>query len=281
MSVSYLRLPALRRPFVITPYSSDASGVMRPVLPACCPAGAESRDPPCRIGVHDWRKRKAGPDFPLAVVRCHRHQVSFTLYPPGFGPYRREPVVKLAPDGAPIIRDAEGGDPEATEDPLREDFENTLLQAAVDARDGLSWRRPDEASADGGSWSTQCRHLGLGARILGLARDVSARVVETIGQVLSVETLHLRDQRSQIGRGYRSSGQVICSVLARLRRSARRAWSLLWCGYLTGCWGEPWLWDARRKVFDRGAFPRPAPASSATASRSGGHSHEMATFSIR
>jgi len=265
---------------VVTPYSPNTAGVMRPALPTCCPDGKESGDP-CKIGIHDWRNRKAGPGFPLAVGRCHVHQAWFTLYPPGFAPYRREPVLKLAPDGAPIIRDTEAERMAARKDPLRQEFEGTLLQAAVDGRDGVAWRRPDDASADGCSWSTQCRHLALAARILGLARDVPTRVVETIARVLPVATLHLRDQRSRIGHGYRSFGQAICSVLARLRLRSKRALAFLWCGYLTGCWGEPLLWDARRRVFERSPFQCPTLASSTAASVGGGRSHEMATCSIR
>lgn len=244
MRASYPSRPGPDRPFVVTPYLERAAGVMKPELPSCCPGWSGPGDEPCRLAIHDWRLRKTGPRFPLAVVRCGLHGFgAFTLYPPGYAPYRRQAVLQVAPDGSTVHGD-DG-------DRLRRDFGKTVFEAAVDARQGRPWPRETSDRRER-SWGTQGRHLELASRLTGVARSLADRVREAISTLLSIGGLHLR--QASRSRGYRAVGEAVCSVLQRLRRGPRRAAHLLTCGHLIGHWGEPLHWDAGRRVMERSPF---------------------------
>jgi hypothetical protein len=47
----------------------------------------------CTINIHSYRDRKCGPGFKLAVFQCKSHVLTFTVYPPGWLPYGRRPLV--------------------------------------------------------------------------------------------------------------------------------------------------------------------------------------------
>lgn len=120
-----------------------------------------------------WRHRKTGPDFPLAVVHCRTHDISFTLYPPGFVPYSRVPLVLLGPCGNTVEREK------------RRPFSGTLFQAVLDGARGVAW--PKE-SYDGNMqprFTTQKRHIQRCILILGLARG------SPISHDMAVQTLRL------------------------------------------------------------------------------------------
>jgi hypothetical protein len=178
-------------------------------------------------------------------MHCRTHDCGFTLYPPGYAPYRRQPVMRVAPDGAPIY--GEG-------DRQRTDFSQTLFEAALDAKQGQAWARESDRFHDPPQrwWGTQGRHLRRGARLLGLAGDLSDRVRSCIAAVLSVPQLVLREGTRAVG--YRAIGQAICEVLEQIPGAARRALHLLVCGSLSGLWGEALYWDAQRQVLERSAF---------------------------
>jgi hypothetical protein len=180
----------------------------------------------------------------LTVAACHAHGIRFTLYPPGYGPYLRQPMLQVAPDGAP----AAGGE--------HGEFSDTVLEAAVDAKVGRAWARTSEDKSDSreGSWGKQGRHLEFASRLVGVARDLTDAVRETIAAVLSVGTLVLREHAN--AQGYRAIGSAVCDVLDRLRGGPRRAWQLLLCGHLVGRFGAPWQWDAKRQVMERSPFLR-------------------------
>jgi hypothetical protein len=242
MPGSYPNRPGPDRPFVITPYLERAGKVMVPEMPDRCPAWASGSEP-CRLAIHHWRVRKTGPRFPLAVVRCAVHGFgAFTLYPPSYAPYRRQAVLQVAPDGS-AVHDAAGR--------LRGDFGGTLFEAAVDARDGRPWSRETGGELER-SWGSQGRHLDLGSRLTGVARDLADRVREAISAVLSASTLLLREA-SRV-RGYRAIGAAVCRILRGLRGGPRRAVQLLICGHWIGQWGEPLHWDADRRVLERSPF---------------------------
>ena len=87
--------------FIVTPYFHTRDG-LHAALPARCPAHIDA-DTPCTIRVHAWRHRKTGPAFPLRIAKCETHRAYFTLYPHGFSPYARDPVIRCAPDGTTIL----------------------------------------------------------------------------------------------------------------------------------------------------------------------------------
>jgi hypothetical protein len=60
----------------------------------------------CRIKRQARRKRKTGPAFALDVLLCHTHGCSFTVYPPGYGPYERQSLAPLSPSGEPLQAEA-------------------------------------------------------------------------------------------------------------------------------------------------------------------------------
>jgi len=250
MPESYPTRPSARRPFVVTPYVLGADGNLVPQMPDRCPQAEATTGPGCRICAHHHRKRKTGPGFRLMVARCAEHGCAFTLYPPGYAPYRRQAVVRVGPDGAGM----DGDEPKT----LEHKFESTLFEAAVDASGGHAWARDPADGLSEKWWSTQGRHLSLVSRIVGVARDLSDRVREAVAAVLPLDTLLLRELARSVG--YRARGHAVCTVLHRLHGAAVAAVRLLRCGHLIGHWGEPLHWDPKRHIFERDPFPCPGTA---------------------
>lgn len=247
----YTGRPRQSRPFICTPYVAGPDGQLTATMPDRCPIRACSpgMTTDCELRTAYYRPRKTGPAHPLAVVECRAHGAAFTLYPPGYAPYRRQSVLRLSHDGSPILR-------EKHRDGERADFDGTLFESALDARDGVAWARDSgDPTLDVPEryWGGQGRHLSLAARITGVARDLSEQVRVSIAMVLSVDCLGLREGSQAVG--YRGIGKAICSVLAKLKGRARRAMDLLTCGALAGCWGEPLHWDAARRILERARFP--------------------------
>lgn len=252
MPESYPTEPAKQTPFVVTTYRADAQGHLTPDVPDQCPVAVTSGDPEpcCRIKIEHKRDRKCGPGHPLWVVGCGVHGIAFTLYPPGFAPYRRQSVAAVGPDGAQI------GTNERTV--LKKRFSGTLFDAALDAAEGVAWARESGDSLPERWWSTQGRHLKLLAQILGIASGFDDRTQEAVARILNIEMIvlcELRPKPNDVPRGYRAYGKAIGSILAGLRGAASAAITLLRSGHWIGCWGEPLHWDSKRRLYDRGAFP--------------------------
>ena len=246
MSAAYPSRPRLRRAFLVTPYTVDAAGQLEAVLPTCCPRGADlaPQEGKCGLALHHRRARKTGPGHALCVVECRVHRLAFTLYPPGYAPYRRQAVLKLTPDGEPI-----GGEDRA----VATEFEATVFAAALDANASKPWARETKDLVPEHWWSTQGRHLQLTARLVGVAIDLVEKTREAIAAALSVGMLSLRELCQ--AKGYRATAAAICAVLGSLRgRASRRAQQLLVCGHLIGHWGEPLHWDATRRALVRSPF---------------------------
>jgi hypothetical protein len=251
MASFYPASPRQSRPFICTPYVSGPDGRLVATMPDRCPTRACSpcTRADCDLRTAYYRHRKTGPGHSLAVVHCRTHGAAYTLYPPGYAPYRRQSVLRLAHDGSPILH-PKGRDAE------RADFDGTLFESALDARDGVAWARDsDKPRPPERYWPTQGRHLSLAARITGVARELGERVRVSIAMVLSVDCLGLHEGARATG--YRAIGKAICTVLAKLRGQACRALDLLRCGALVGSWGEPLHWDADRRVLERAPFPTP------------------------
>lgn len=257
MTPSYAERPRQSRPFICTPYVAAPDGRLAAKIPDRCPARVcgPRTTIDCEIHPDHHRQRKTGPAHPLAVVRCHTHGVAFTLYPPGYAPYRRQSVLNLSYDGSSMIRE-KGCDQERSDERTNErtDFEGTLFESALDARRGVAWaRRSSLVDVPDRYWAGQGRHLRLAARITGVARDLSERVRVLIAMILSVDCLGLKEGARAIG--YRAIGKAVCSVLAKLKGRAYRARTLLICGAVVGRWGEPLHWDPKRRVLERTPFP--------------------------
>jgi hypothetical protein len=204
----------------------------------------------------------------LTVVQCHVHGCGFTLYPPGYAPYRSQPVVKVSPDGSSREPD------KATPDVLAGDFAGTIFEAAVDGETGRSWARDSAPVFDAGDqtpdrwWSTQGRHLRLTSRLLGVARELCDSVRAAIASTLSVVCLERHE--AGFATGYRAISEAVCHMLRRVRRGSERAMQLLVCGHLIGQWGEPLHWDATRQVLRRSPCRAPCAGDGATTSTTAG-----------
>lgn len=247
MSSSYPQQPPSCGPFIVTPYVIEPQDLLEAQKPSCCPVQGVCGHGECNLRVDHYRHRKTGPKHSLMVVKCRTHGYAFTLYPPGYAPYRRQAVMRVAPDGKPIY--GEGKD-------APEPFDDTLFDAAFDARSGRPWARQSPSLPQPPPerwWGTQGRHLRMAARLVGLAAELGDTVRGCIATILSVSSLQLRD--GSHARGYRGIGKAVCDVLQRIRGSVRRrALDLLVCGHLAGHWGEPLYWDVDRQSLERSPF---------------------------
>lgn len=185
------------------------------------------------MGLHSHRARKTGPEIALVVARCHRHGVSFTVYPPGYVPYGRTAV-------APV--DLQGRRVESTEHAesvASLAVSGTLWEATTDAAAGVRW---PETGGTAGSRRTQGRRLTAAAVLFGL--DAEARVRERLAGVLDVAalTLHEAAQRYTARVSWCERAQLLLGLLGRcVAKGLPRA--LLGAGHLTGLWGRPSRWD--------------------------------------
>ena len=248
-SSSRAERPRRAAPFIITPYVAGPNGRLTAQIPSCCPASADTAEAECRLVIVHHRHRKTGPQHPVTVMRCRTHGCAFTLYPPGYAPYRRQPVMSVAPDGAEFCCETDK-DREETR------FDETLFEGALDAKRGRSWMKSPSRHLPKRPSGTRSRHLHVAARIVGLASDLSDRVRLSIATMLSVSTMQLREGSRVTS--HRRLGKAIWAVLARLRGGARCALKLLVCGHLVGRWGEPLHWDAQRQVLQRSLLVRPS-----------------------
>lgn len=210
---------------MVVPYRPDRAGSLHPEMPAEGPC----RDRPgaCRLAGHDWRPRITGPRFPLRVVRCNTHQLSFTLYPSGHVPWGRAAIAPVSPDG------------QATGNGIRR-FAGTVFEAALDAARGIAWRRESRFSDDP-VWPTMCRRLFDAERWLGIAPGLSDREREERAADLDVDLLPLLEAAAAIraGPGYQSRGAAVVKILGELPAGRPLLERLLRAGHGAGLLGEP------------------------------------------
>lgn len=192
----------------------------------------------CRVRFNFYRIRQTGPSFPLAVLRCTTHGCSFTVYPPGYVPYGRQPILNTSPSGNTPLSEGK-----TLSQKNKDLFAGTLFQAGLDAAAGLAWQR----EGDGLTvcwWPNQIRILAKLLRLLGVDPALSAHERERFAAVLDVEHLFLNDcvRLIECNAGYKSRGVAIKSVLDRLVNGPCVLDRLLVSGYLAGLWGCPLRW---------------------------------------
>jgi len=252
------KVAASARPFVMVAYSAAADGRPAPRIPESCPyGGLDSRA--CHVVVDHVRVRVTGPAHGLVVCRCSVHGRGFTLYPPGFAPYLRQPMVVLAPDGSRVAREPGPG-----RRPVQWRFAGTCFQASLDAALGEIWCR-ETVNGKAPWWGTQRRLIDRSARWLGVEPALSGRQREATAAALHVPTLVLEEGRNAIRRqpGYQARGEATCRVLDALPGSRATAERLAVAGRVAGFWGPPLRSDARgpglRPLGFRGAGTRAPP----------------------
>lgn len=211
-----------------TPYFSDASGQLRCVVPTRCCAGSDGSE--CRVGLHDKRARKSGPGFELWVARCHRHGLSFTLYPAGFVPYGRALLAPVDPQG----RRVQPGEPQA-----EPSLDSTMWGAVADAAAAQRWPEQDEGH---GSRRTQGRRLLWASLLLGLSSPPRQR--EAVASALGLAALDLHEAARAYGmaKTWRSRAKVVMGVVLQVL-SGGGVDALLRAGAVAGLWGRPSRWD--------------------------------------
>ena len=226
MQVSARRGPRARA-FVTTPYVIEG-GKLVAVVPARGPCWRDNA--PCAIGLDHERRRKTGPPFGwVAVMRCSKHRLAFTVYPAGHVPYGRVPLVALAPDGSEL---ADGG--------------SSVLQAASDARAERRWPR-DGAPEDLAVATTQRRRVDEAATLLGLGVGAATPTVAAAAlQVAEGRLVETARRLSESRRLVTLASEVMTLVETLARRGGRwlmDRFALL--GHLAGWWGRPWRWISR------------------------------------
>ena len=96
--------------FATTNYEADEDGTLHAVLPSRCVYATGKQT--CAMFVDDYRKRKTGPCYSVAVVGCRVHRRRrYTLYPAGHYPYGRVAVVPYSAGGELLLEADSGGPP--------------------------------------------------------------------------------------------------------------------------------------------------------------------------
>lgn len=219
------------RPFVIGVYRGVRDGAELASLPPNCPAGVDGEEA-CSLYVHHLRERSTGPEHPLAVCRCVVHEVTFTVYPPGYVPYSRQPVAPVAEKCMPAERPGKVSE-----------WKGTVFDAALDAAAGRAWSQQSLPGYPDPRWSTQRRHLEVVSILLGLEPLQAGLVRESISVALSVPGMVLAESAGKMAeaKGFRMRGEAIVAVLMEV--AAPRLRRVLAAGHLAGLWGEPFLDD--------------------------------------
>jgi hypothetical protein len=221
----------------VTPYVvRREDGQVDAVIPARCPEASTGEE--CHVTVHHRRTRKCGPGFALVVAKCQRHPRggAFTLYPPAWAPYRRQPLAPATPAGHAVH---EVPDRAAA-------TRGTIFEAAHDAAQGDAW---PSVSADvrAGVRRTQRRHISYAATLLGLVSDLSVPTWSLVAEALRVPELSLREAAAGYRRGnsVRARAQAVMQAYALLHpsRGGLDLDALLRAGWRAGLWGRPKRWD--------------------------------------
>lgn len=181
-----------KRKFITTGYARTDSGEVEATLPTMCAHGGDGQS--CQVRRHEKRERAFGPGYPLQVVVCVTHQVCFTLYPYGWTPWGRRPVLAMQR--------------------RRAAWHKTVFLAAVAAATGQLW--PEEAGIEDGSWhraSTQRRQIMRAGHILGLWGPQAHRDQAPDELGVSLDELRQAQNGWAQATGRRVRAQIICRLL--------------------------------------------------------------------
>jgi len=156
------------KPFYCSRYVPDSSGAIRPSTPEFCPLAQSGAGGPCQIQTADWRQRKCGPGFPLLVLRCLTHKISFTVYPIGWVPFGRRELLET-------------------------------IEAVQDKASGESW--PDQAYGSKPTRKTQARWIFALSLLTGIDPSLDENSIHLSGVVLNVATTVLKGFSERIRDG--------------------------------------------------------------------------------
>ncbi|MCP4655604.1 MAG: hypothetical protein GY856_09320 [bacterium] len=213
----------------MTEYFVDDDGVVDAELPDACVIGHESKTA-CNVVEHHRRSRVTGPKHELIVARCGPHARAFTLYPLGYTPYSRAPLVHRAPDG--MAADEAPGE--------------TLFSAASDVAAGTRWPESDpHLWRTGGVRTTQRRRVLLTMLLLGVAVTITAERRASVARAVEIPFTRLRDRSREAVRGaLEILGGLVKATLDEAHCGTRDLlWRLLASGEIVGQWGPVWILD--------------------------------------
>ena len=158
-------------------------------IPERCPR-AES-DATCRITKFSTRKRTCGMGYPLWICICSNHNYHFTVYPPGWIPFARNPIVHLTPDGKPIeIVHSDSDSEEASP------WSFTMFKSVIAAAAGRLWPEEKQLGVTGsplpvnyhGVARTQKRGIKFFMKTFGLSQKKPSQMARK-----SLRSLGYRD----------------------------------------------------------------------------------------
>ena len=194
----------------MTPYPFSASGEREPEMPACCPFGGDGVE--CQVGEHCRRERSCGPGHPLVVAKCVPHRKHFTLYPPGWVPYGRVPLVR----------------------PRSKGWQKTLFAAAILAGSDELW--PEASVAAPACGATQRRRIARCGRWLGLDGSHSQCERAALALHVPLETAVRAHRQFTSTRRRRPRGRAVEQMLGGLG-DGPVLWRLLALGVELGVCG--------------------------------------------
>lgn len=204
--------PQSSRSFVTSPYLFG-SGKPKVAMQPDCRCTALNSDGPCKFHIKDYRSRDVGPRHLLVVLKCVVHIICFTVYPLGWIPYGRK---RLDNDG--------------------------IFEAVTAAASDLLWKSQDEKEGRETS-KTQWRRIQFCARLLGL--DQCANKTTEIAHRLDISPSELITVNQKIREGPKTRkdwGVLTALIINRVPKRPDPVHNWLWCGKVTGFWGNIINW---------------------------------------
>ena len=172
------------RSFLTAEYAPNSSGSLKPPTPVVCPAAEAGAAGSCGISAHAYRERKCGPGFKLAVFRCENHLVSFTVYPTGWMPYGRRPLIG----------------------------EVSTFEAVEQLSNGSRW--PEHATGSTPTGKTQRRWVSAWSILIDTCPRLSLDDRHKAANTLGIRTLLLKEKADQIRAGPTMISRALCSCSA-------------------------------------------------------------------
>jgi hypothetical protein len=221
----------VKRDFLVAAYHPNKEGKIIGEKPKKCPEGMDGSE--CRICVQFYRVRKTGPKFSLMVVRCKTHGGCYTVYPVGYTPYGRAPVVPVDDLGQATREKKTQGDG-------YDIWMTTIFAAAVAAGVyGEVWAYNGKGQP---GWHTQKRQIGQVVRWLGLDRGLLD--AQIVAQALNVGvTIHGMASRQLLKAStLTAKAKAVIMVLDKFPKGWMGLKCLLRAGRCVGMCGRGWMW---------------------------------------
>lgn len=174
---------------------------------------------------------------------CHTHQISFTIYPPGYVPYGRKKLAPVGPDG--LLETEKSG---------TQRFEGTYFDAALDAADGRFWTAESITGSQTPRYQTQLRHLERATIILGIHPDIDDKHQELFSHILNVAGQLFNDNKISDDHLSQDKGVAICNILAEIAPTQSLFERIVEAGSLMSLWPMPQVWRPGLSCFKNPSF---------------------------